>query len=81
MERSGRRGRERLSSLLMTEGQREEQRRRQSKAKRRRMSLSIKVSAGLSSLFGGRFLFCLVLRGRWVSVTRRQAWFSLTHDS
>ena len=57
MERSGRRGRERLSSLLMTEGQREEQRRRQSKAKRRRMSLSIKVSAGLSSLFGGRFFF------------------------
>lgn len=32
-----------MSSLLMTEAQREEQRRRQSKAKRRRVSLSMKV--------------------------------------
>ncbi|CAM9154423.1 unnamed protein product, partial [Scytosiphon promiscuus] len=53
----GRRGRERLSSLLMTEAQREEQRRRQSKAKRRRVSLSIKsrrtIGFGLSSRLAG----------------------------
>eukprot|EP00903_Cladosiphon_okamuranus_P011726 g11026.t3 len=59
-ERSGRRGRDRLSSLLMTEGQREEQRRRQSKAKRRRMSLSIKSrrtsSVGLPARLAGMSL-------------------------
>ncbi|CBN78046.2 conserved unknown protein (Partial), partial [Ectocarpus siliculosus] len=54
----GRRGRDRLSSLMMTEGQREKQRRRQSKAKRRRVSISIKSrrtssSVGLTSRLAG----------------------------
>ncbi|CAN0482685.1 unnamed protein product, partial [Ectocarpus sp. 12 AP-2014] len=54
----GRRGQDRLSSLMMTEGQREKQRRRQSKAKRRRVSISIKSrrtssSVGLTSRLAG----------------------------